>query len=318
MPSKVVTQLDLVKEFPRGGSGVYAIAFSPDGQQFAIAFYDMNLVLNSAQDHKTLWKKKGSRGVRHGIAFSPDGKLIATCGPCDDRNDKLGGQVLIWDAATGKLLRTVDSKRPEEDAWQIAFLPDGSSAVCLLNVPGESARIALVKASTGKLTTFLDADDSLNCFAVSPLGDELAVGRDNSVEFYTLKTGKRRKQVPLPAETNAITYSPDGKLVAASNRARGVISIVETKSGKIAKSIKHVKQDLDSAVHSLLFAPEAGELIAVHGRGGLYAFDLKTGKQTAAFQVPVTTPHINHSAAIHLTTGLYADAGAKARLWRLR
>src|SRR5947199_345591 len=55
------------------------------------------------------------------LAFSPDGRLIATCG-----KDKA---VKLWDAATGKEVRTLAGHTGE--VYTPAFLPDGRSlATC--------------------------------------------------------------------------------------------------------------------------------------------------------------------------------------------
>ncbi len=53
-------------------------------------------------------------------AISPDGKLVAT-------SKEQGGNILIWDAAAGKLLSKLDS--PFVDTASIEFSPDGSMLV---------------------------------------------------------------------------------------------------------------------------------------------------------------------------------------------
>jgi WD40 repeat protein len=315
MPSKVVAKLTLVKELPRGGSGPYHMAFSPDGQRFAIGFYNKNLVASGVEEQKTLWKTKGTVGVQYGVAFSPDGQTIATCGPCDPRNAKRGGQALLWEARTGKLLFTVDFKVPDEDAYHIDFLADGSSAVCRLS--GDGDRIALIRTTNGKATTFM-RDEDITAFAVSPRGDEIAIACSKGLEFWSLKTGKRRKRIELDSRSPALAYAPDGLQLAVALPNLDSLALVESKTGKVLRKIKHTGQAGNTDIEALHFDVAAGELVARHARGGIYAFDLKSGKQTAALQAPWQAPNIAHSGALHLASGLYADVAAKTRLWKIR
>src|SRR5207237_4227712 len=52
-------------------------------------------------------------GVVNCVAFSPDGKLLAT--------GSVGNPVRIWDSATGKIVKTL----PEQNVVSLAFAPDG-------------------------------------------------------------------------------------------------------------------------------------------------------------------------------------------------
>lgn len=59
--------------------------------------------------------KRQSPGVVHHIAFSPDGRILASCG--DD------GTVKLWRTADGQLLNTLQEKGGV--AMHLAFSPDG-------------------------------------------------------------------------------------------------------------------------------------------------------------------------------------------------
>ena len=58
---------------------------------------------------------KGHDGMVRDVAFSPDGKILATTS--DDNN------VMLWDVATGAELKTLEGHK--EDVKQLAWSRDG-------------------------------------------------------------------------------------------------------------------------------------------------------------------------------------------------
>lgn len=125
----VTTGKELAR-FKHAGALLGSGALSPDGGMVAI----------SATDKKVhLWDVASGKKIREldhaelpwGVAFSPDGRLIATGSggtPLGDPAQQLvpvvdDNSVRLWDAATGKLVREL--KGHEHSVWAIAFSPDG-------------------------------------------------------------------------------------------------------------------------------------------------------------------------------------------------
>ncbi|MFG3527685.1 WD40 repeat domain-containing serine/threonine protein kinase [Streptomyces sp. NPDC047917] len=103
--------------------------------------------------------------VTYAVAFSPDGKTLATGGP--------GGDVRLWDVATGRLKATLANRLLE--ARDLAFSPDGRSlavtadgGVLLWNLAARRPSAILTDDDTGY------GDDEIRELAFSPDGRFLA------------------------------------------------------------------------------------------------------------------------------------------------
>ena len=158
---------------------IQRLAFSPDGTHIALANQvDANVWDVSTGKRLLTYSGHGEVMRLSGIAYSPDGKWIATAG-----ND---ATIQVWDSQTGaKLLTLVGHTGP---AFGVAFSPDGqylaSSStdrtvkVWKLPKPGEQV--------TEPLTLYGNSG-AIYQIAFSPDGKSIvSVGRDRVVHIYEL------------------------------------------------------------------------------------------------------------------------------------
>ncbi|MDV9196502.1 WD40 repeat domain-containing protein [Streptomyces sp. Wh19] len=111
--------------------------------------------------------------VTYAVAFSPDSKTLATGGP--------GGDVRLWDVATGRLKATLANRLFE--ARDLAFSPDGRSlavtadgGVLLWNLADRRPSAILADDDTGY------GDDEVRELAFSPDGRFLAGSTTGGVD----------------------------------------------------------------------------------------------------------------------------------------
>ena len=122
----------------------------------------------------TRWRHPG--GIIDALAYSPDGRRLATVGI---------GDACIWEQATGRLLHRLPTAF---DASASVITPDSKQLV--LCAPG---KVALFDLATGRaVRTFKVGDDEFQHAAISPDGKMLALGGESqSYLVISLQTGKK-------------------------------------------------------------------------------------------------------------------------------
>ncbi len=104
----------------------YSVAFSPDGKSLAAGCQGQDYQGKYVAGEVRVWDVETGQetlffptNTRFGdaIAFSPDGKRLATAGRYD-------GRLRLWDASTGRQMLSV---RVNEGVESVAFSPDGRS-----------------------------------------------------------------------------------------------------------------------------------------------------------------------------------------------
>jgi predicted NACHT family NTPase len=199
-------------------------------------------------------------GHVYSIAFSPDGKLLAT-GDGD-------GVVRLWEAASG--IELLSCKGHTRAVKSVAFSPDGQ----MLASGSEDKMVRLwVLSSSECLKTFQVHTGWTNSVAFSPDGQILASGSgDQTVRLWNIHTGDCLKTLQHTKWVGSVAFSPDGQMLA-SGSADQTVRLWDIHSGDCLKIFQgHTKW-----VGSVAFSPDSQMLASGSGDQTVRLWDIHSG-----------------------------------------
>jgi eukaryotic-like serine/threonine-protein kinase len=259
------------------------------------------------------------------VAYSPDGRLIASAGGGNPYYQTQGaasikaGEVILWDAETGRPLRTL--REHNHLILNLAISPDGR----LLASVGLDGTVKLHEIATGNLIRTLVVASSRGVDPrIAVMGCPLAFNHDSKrlatgwyqdrLAIWDLTSGERVVTLESCVDGyGQAAFSPDGRRLATASSINaasdgGEVRLWDPDSGK-----ELIRFDRRASIAHLAFSTDSRTLAGAN-RDGVFLFDLVAGQlrrvltgHTAAVSSVAFSPD-----GLHVASG---GADATIRIW---
>ncbi len=266
------------------------VALSGDHTLAAYGVENGQLRLTEVATGRTRWTAKAAEERLTSLAFSPDGKRLASGAGFAESS------IRLWDPETGTETERLEGHR----AWvtSLTFWPDGATlastsadqTIRLWNLTGPPPRReapGALSPATRERATLRGHELEVWSLALGPDLNTLASGsKDGSIYVWDASTPRPRERShqTLPSNVDAWTFSPDSRSVLTVD-SRGTVT--RWSGGAFQEGTAEF--ELGIRVGGALFSPDARYLVAFQPGRGLQLWDLP--RRQAVPLPPTASPH---------------------------
>jgi WD40 repeat protein/tRNA A-37 threonylcarbamoyl transferase component Bud32 len=210
---------------------------------------------------------RGDPQLVYGVAFSPDGHVLASAGQ--------SGRISLWNSSGGLETRTLPAPVP---LHAVMFGPKSKHLVAAGEGPRAPVLVWDMTEPSRLPTVYKGHSEAVHCVALSSDGRLLATGgQDRTVRLVDLTAPEKAARVLQghSGPVSAVTFRPDGQLLATASTADDAIRLWDPASGVLHK----VLHGTTNGVQALAFSPDGKHLAAAGFDGTIRIWDLSAGTE---------------------------------------
>jgi WD40 repeat protein len=207
------------------------------------------------------------------VAFSPDGKLLATGTSHYHASDWIS--VHVWDLSTGQELHHLRVKqRPINGLGGVTGLRFTSDGRKLIFGAGDGT-FRVCDVVSGKEERRFEFDRDAGPTVLGRGKEFVLIDTAGTVTVLDLTTGKEQATgVVCKVNRFPLTLAPDGRTLAAGTRA---VELWDIRTGKRVRQIGEAVRPGQNGPRRMRFSPDGRTLAVVDGYGGLALWEVATG-----------------------------------------
>ncbi|HUR54455.1 MAG TPA: WD40 repeat domain-containing protein, partial [Gemmataceae bacterium] len=247
--------------FPAHEGAVVSVAFHPEGMYLASRGVDKkvkvwDLAPTRGEEFGGPFDVGRHFGTAHTVAFSPNGRLLATGSD---------GTVKVWDWKNRQLLHSLPGY--EKDAISVAFSRDGRRLASAST--GDNLRLWDLEGGGQLVRPFPRHGHPVGALAFSPDGGRLAEANFNRcVNLWDTTTGELIHPLVHTGNVLGVAFSPDGKRLASSGEDK-IVRVWDPTTGREVLGLRGHK----GMCECVAFSPDGHRLASASTDGTIRFWD---------------------------------------------